>query len=130
MRQKLSDLVFTIENTSKTKRTDIYKMVHDMSYRDYIGKYLLGQEAAEDIGFETSLHSIAQYLQNNDNYKIYHTLDDYFVNKEQLQQLKDYSGSKVVLLNNGSHLGFLYRREFLESFKKDIAFKSMKLAVE
>jgi phospholipid-binding lipoprotein MlaA len=128
MRQKLSDLIFTIENTSKTERSEIYKMVGNMSYRDYIEKYLLTYKTLDDINFETSLHSIAEYLTSNDNYKIYHTMDDYFVNRHQLKQLKDYSGSKVVLLNNGSHLGFLYRPEFLESFKKDIAIKELKVA--
>ena len=54
------------------------------------------------------------------NYKIYHSLDDFFVNKNQLEKLKLYSPQNVVCLNNGSHLGFLYRKEFQEAFKKDI----------
>ena len=36
---------------------------------------------------------------------------------------KSYSPQNVVCLNNGSHLGFLYRKEFLEELKKDIKFK-------
>ena len=74
----------------------------------------------EDLTFDTSLYSIAQFLKEEKNYKIYHSLDDFFVNKNQLEKLKLYSPQNVVCLNNGSHLGFLYRKEFQEAFKKDI----------
>jgi len=132
MRQKLSDLIFTIENTSKSCKCGLYKDIHNISYRDYVEKYLIKDEYTEfeDLNFDTSLHSIAEYLKNNDNYKIYHTLDDYFVNRQQLKQLKEYSGNKIVILNNGGHLGFLYREEFIAELKKDISRNAQKIAAE
>lgn len=43
LHQKLSDLIFTIENAPKNKKSQIYKMVNNMNYRDYAKKYLLGE---------------------------------------------------------------------------------------
>jgi len=130
MRQKLSDLIFTIEGASKSNKTDIYHMINNISYQDYTVKYLLKDEykSFEELNYDTSLHSIANFLKNSTNYKIYHTLDDYFVNPQQLKQLKEYSGNKTVLLSNGSHLGFLYRKEFIDELKKDISLTKDKLA--
>lgn len=130
MRQKLSDLIFTLEGASKTQKSDIYNSINNINYQGYVEKYLLAESGAtlEDISFDTSLYSIADYLKNSDNYKIYHSLDDFFVNKKQIERLKLYSPSQVVCLNNGSHLGFLYRKEFLDSFKKDILISDSKPA--
>lgn len=125
MHQKLSDLIFTIENGSKTKKSDIYQTINNMDYNDYAQKYLLNDKnrTPESLSQEASLYSIADYLQNNENYKIYHTLDDYLVNTKQLRQLKKYAKDKAVLISNGSHLGFLYRQEFIDELKKDIRLK-------
>lgn len=127
MKQKLSDLVFTIEHGSKSKKSDIYDSLNNMSFDDYAKKYLLtGQyESPEKLSYDTSLHSIAGFLQKSDKYKIYHTLDDYYVNPEQLSWLKKQSKSKAVYFNKGSHLGFLYRKEFQDEFKKDISLKEV-----
>lgn len=126
MHQKLSDLIFTIEEASKSQKTDIYKSINNMDYQAYAEKYLVkgDYKVFEDLNRDTSLSSIANYLEHNSNYKIYHTLDDYLVNQKQLRELKSYSGNKVVLINNGSHLGYLYRPEFIDSLKKDIALKT------
>jgi phospholipid-binding lipoprotein MlaA len=122
MRQKLSDLVFTLEGGSRKEVNDIYNWINNLSYKDYTEKYLLSNSdiTLEDLSYDTSLYSISNYLTNSNNYKIYHSLDDFFVNKEQLKHIKSYSPSQVICLNNGSHLGFLYRKEFLDSFKKEI----------
>ena len=77
-------------------------------------------KAFEDLKYDTSLHYISQYLKTNKNYKIYHTIDDYFVNQTQLIALKKYSGDKLVLFSNGGHLGFLYRDEFKNELINDI----------
>ena len=74
----------------------------------------------EDLTYDTSLYSIADFLEQSDKYKIYHSLDDFFVNKFQLKKLKEYSSCNFICLNKGSHLGFLYRNEFLNSLKKEI----------
>lgn len=123
MHQKLSDLIFTLENTPKNKKTDIYNTINNMNYRDYTEKYLLTdkQKTLEDLRNESSLLSISDFLQNSTNYKIYHTLDDYLVNQKQLKQLKIRTGKKMLLLNNGAHLGFLYKPEFLEDLKHEIS---------
>ena len=122
LRQKLSDLIFTLEGADKTHKCDVYNSINNMNYRDYAEKYLLAESGGtlEDIRYDASLYAIAGYLKEGKNYKIYHSLDDFFVNKNQLEQIKLYSPSNVVCLNNGSHLGFLYRKEFLDAFKREI----------
>jgi hypothetical protein len=66
------------------------------------------------------MYSIENFLANNSKYKIYEAKDDYFINENQLKWLKKTGSNKITLLQNGSHLGFLYRKEFQESFKNDI----------
>lgn len=124
LRQKLSDLIFTIENIAKNTKTDFYQTVNNMSYRDYAEKYLLknGMLTLDDIKYETGLYSLADYLTHADNYRIYQSFDDYFINKEQLARLKTLAGKHLVCLNCGAHLGFLYRKEFIEALKHDINF--------
>lgn len=125
LRQKLSDLIFTIENIAKNTKTDFYQTVNNMSYRDYAEKYLLknGMLTLDDIKYETGLYSLADYLTHADNYKIYQSFDDYFINKEQLARLKTLAGKHLVCLNCGAHLGFLYRKEFIDSLKQDIDYR-------
>ncbi len=123
MHQKLSDLIYTLEKTPKNKPTDIYQTINNMNYQDYAEKYLLGNNinSLDELGIETSLLSISDYLQNNDNYKIYHSLDDYLVNQNQLKKLKQCCGKKTILFSNGAHLGFMYTPEFLQELKKEIS---------
>ena len=126
MHQKLSDLIFTIENGSQfSNNEELYNKIHDMNYSDYVKKYLASEEYKDIDEFNniTSLHSISDYLKNNNNYRIYHSVDDYLVNSEQLLKLKEYCGDKVTIMSNGSHLGFLYRQEFINSLKDEITFK-------
>ena len=132
LHQKLSDLIFTLENAPKNKKSDIYKTVNNMNYETYAEKYLVQDKNTiiNDLSFETSLYSIADYLKDNNNYKIYHTIDDYLVSKEQLTQLKEYAGNNLVLLNNGSHLGYLYRNEFIAELKHEIVKNKQIIAVK
>lgn len=125
MHQKLSDLIFTIENTKTNKKTDIYKTINNMNYNDYTEKYLLNDDykTIGDLENNASLLSLSNFLQTKQNYKIYHSLDDYLVNQQQLKQLKIYTGKKTTLLNNGAHLGFLYKQEFIDDLKKEISLK-------
>lgn len=125
MKQKLYDVVFTIENCSRSKKNNLYESINNMSFYDYAQKYLLEPLTAsgqlnEQISYDASLYSLADFLQNNKKYKIYHSIDDYYVNDEQLIWLKRQSSDKSVFFSNGAHLGFLYRKEFLDEFKKDI----------
>ena len=125
MHQKLSDLVYTMEKSKERKSSEIYPRINDMGYEDYTKYYLLSadDDSCDDLSYETSLHSIASYLQNNDNYKIYHSMNDYLVNSHQLKKLKEYANDKLVLLDNGANLGFLYRHEFIEDLKNTISLK-------
>ena len=93
-----------------------------MNYEDYAKRYLLSENigSINDLKFITSLYSIQNYLENNNNYTIYHTMDDYLVNKEQLAELKKIAKDRLILVNNGSHLGYLYRDEFLNSLRNQI----------
>lgn len=122
MHQKLSDLIFTLENTPKNQKTEIYNLINNMNYQDYAKKYLLTEKdkIVEDLVYETGLISISDFLANGNNYKIYHSLTDYLTNANQLKTLKQFSGKKLVLLDNGAHLGFLYRQEFLNDLKETI----------
>ena len=130
MHQKLSDLVFTMENASKSTKSDIYHTLNNMNYQDYAEKYLLSDSDGDidTLAYEVSLHSISNFLENSDNYKIYHSLTDYLTNDKQLKRLKQYSQDKVVLLDNGAHLGFLYRQEFIDDLKDTISLKSKFIA--
>lgn len=122
LRQKLSDLIYTIENDKKTDKAALYESINNMSFNDYAQKYLITDKnkTVDNLAYEASLHSISRYLKNNSNYKIYHTIDDYFANKGQLRKLKEYTGKNTVLISNGGHLGYLYRQEFIDELKKDI----------
>lgn len=131
MKQKLSDVVFAIENCSRCKKpmlgeSNLYEAINNMSFNDYVKKYLPESfvsdidSPVETLSAETSLYSIEDFLRNSNKYKIYHSLDDYFVSPHQLAWLKKNSRERTVLYNNGSHLGFMYRKEFIDEFKKDI----------
>ena len=126
LRQKLSDLIFTIENVSKNKKTDIYETINNMSYRDYAEKYLginnWTEEGQQFLADNASLFALSEYLKNNNNYRIYHSLDDYFVNKKQIAKLKNIADSKLICFNCGAHLGFMYRKEFEQALKKEFNF--------
>ena len=120
MHQKLSDLIFTIENVPKNKVTDVYQTIDNMNYQDYMQKYILVNNSFDSINDQISLFAISDYLQNGSNYKIYHSLDDYLVNQNLLRKLKNYTGRNTTLVNNGAHLGFIYTPEFIEELKKEI----------
>ncbi len=120
MHQKLSDVIFTLENTPKNKQTDIYERINNMNYRDYVEKYLLSKYSLEDFEEKVSLLSLEDFFRNNNNYKIYHSLDDYLTNQSQLKKLKICTGKNTTILSNGSHLGFLYTKEFLNDLKNEI----------
>jgi hypothetical protein len=121
MHQKLSDLVFTLENTPQNKPTEIYNTINNMNYRDYAQKYLMTDKTEDEVKNETNLLSLSDFLKNSSNYKIYHSVDDYLVNQNQLKNLKLCSGKKTTLMSNGAHLGFMYTPEFIEDLKKEIA---------
>lgn len=129
MKQKLYDLVFTLEKGSTAKKNKaLYDTINGMSFNDYAQKYLFAKQEkpAAQVDYEASLYSIANFLQNSSNYKIYHSVDDYYASPQQLAWLKQQSGEKVVYFSNGSHLGELYRPEFIAEFKKEIQFKTDK----
>lgn len=126
MHQKLSDLVFTLEGASKSKKSDIYDKINNMNYQDYMDKYILSKDntlSYDGLNYDTSLYSISEFLKCNNNYKIFHALDDYLVDARQLARLKKYAGDKAIYVNNGSHLGYMYRPEFIEALKKEISLK-------
>lgn len=131
MHQKLSDVIFAIEQKSKSNKcSDFYQTVNNTNYQDYAEKYLLSGDykTIEDLEYDASLHSIADYLQNNDNYKIYHALDDYLADHSQLKKLKQYTKDNSMYMSNGSHLGFLYRKEFIDDLRKEISLSRSAIA--
>lgn len=122
MKMKLSNLVFTLENGSTSKKSDIYKTINNMSFNDYADKYILENQGKsfDKLSYEASLYSISDYLRTNDNYKIFHTLDDCFTNPQQLSWLKNQTRNQSTIFSNGSHLGVLYRKEFINQFIDEI----------
>lgn len=123
MRQKLSDVVFTIENGSMSKKNPIYKRIDNLSFYDYAQQYLAINQgkSMNQLSYDSSLYALADFLGRNNNYKIYHSLDDCFTSPTQLSWLKKETNNKSVLFSNGSHLGFLYRKEFFDQFNSDIS---------
>lgn len=122
MHQKLSDIIFTIENAPTNKPSNIYETVYKMGFDDYMTKYVKQDKEnfEEELEHGFGLVAISDYLENANNYKIYHTQNDYLINKIQLKQLKRLAKNKLVILDNGSHMGFLYRPEFLADLIKTI----------
>ena len=128
--QKLSDLIYIIEKR-KNKNMDnkiTYNMIYNSNFQDYIKNYLLEKYSYDEIENTNTLSAISNYLINKDDYKIYHSLDDYLTNKNQLKELKSYCDDKLVLFNNGAHLGFLYRDEFINALTQEINIENRKLA--
>ena len=121
--QKISDLIYQIETDGENKATEkskVYDLIYKMNFNDYVKKYLLVHYTYDELDKMNSFSSIQDYLINKDNYKIYHSLDDYLINKEQLKNLKSICDKKLVLFNNGAHLGFMYRKEFLDELNNDM----------
>ena len=123
--QKLSDLIYSIE-TSKNPdidRKELYEAIDNTNYNDYKKKYLEVNYSKDELDKMTSLRAVSNYLISNNNYKIFHSIDDYLINNNQLKELKSYTGDKLTLFSNGSHLGFLYRDEFINALKNEIKLK-------
>ena len=98
----------------------VYKMINNMDYQDYSNKYLTTSLLTPGYKNCFSLLDIATYLCTHNNYKIYESMNDYLSNTDQIKQIKLLTGNKTVLIDNGAHLGFLYRKEFIESLKETI----------
>ena len=120
--QKLSDLIFNIETEKNPDidKKELYEAIDNTNYNDYKNKYLCVNYTNDELKNMTSLSAVSNYLINSDNYKIFHSIDDYLVNQNQLKELKSYAGDKLTLFSNGSHLGFLYRDEFIEVLRNEI----------
>ncbi len=120
--QKLSDLIYATETSTNPNidKKELYNAIYKHNFRDYMKNYLMVKHSKEELESASTLRSISDYLINNDNYRIYHSLDDYLANKKQLKELKSYCDDKLTLFNNGAHLGFLYRDEFVNELKKEI----------
>ncbi len=123
--QKLSDLLYTIETRDNPNidKKELYSAIYTYNFEDYIKKYFLVNHSFDELSRITSFNSISNYLINSDNYRIYHSLDDYLTNKKQLKELKTLCDNKLTLFNNGAHLGFLYREEFVDELRKEIKLK-------
>ena len=123
MHQRLSDVVFEIEKIPNNKKSDFYPMIYKMGFEDYMQKYVMSDEDAikNEIERGFGLVAISDFLEKANNYKIYHTGNDYLVNRIQLKQLKRMAGNKMIIIDNGSHLGFLYRPEFQSDLRKTVS---------
>ena len=120
--QKLSDLIYTIEtkNNPNINKKELYDLIYNSNFTDYTNKYLLVNNTREELENTNTLNAISSYLINKNNYKIFHSLDDYLTNKSQLKELKGFCDDKLVLFDSGAHLGFLYRDEFINELKNEI----------
>ena len=120
--QKLCDLTYATEkeNNPDFNNKEFYNSIYNSNFSDYIKKYILVKCDFDELKALSSLNSISDYLINSDNYVIFHSLDDYLIDKKQLLTLRKYCDRKLTLFNNGAHLGFLYRDEFVKELKKVI----------
>lgn len=125
MRQKLSDTLFCLEKIPQTRKTDFYQKINNLSFLGYAKQYLAQNDDTllQKIESDSTIFQLNEYLAKSDKYKIYHTLDDFYVAQNDLIKLKEISKNKITFINNGSHLGFLYRAEFLDSLKNDLKLK-------
>lgn len=127
MHQKLSDLIYSIENTKDMEvKSALYKQIQQMGFEEYMDKYLISQNPNTNIEEESSILNYKDYLEKYDNYKIYHAVDDYLNSKQQLTQLKKVAGDRLTFVSNGAHLGFLYRSEFQKDLEKEIDLANFK----
>jgi len=126
MRQKLYDLIFTIEGGKVSEKSDLYESFSNMDFNTYVQKYIVSSQnkPLQQLTYDSSLYSLSDFLSKNKNYKIYHSIDDCFTTNKDISWLKNQTGDKTVLFDNGSHLGFLYRKEFLNEFIKDTKLKA------
>ena len=129
MHQRLSDVVFVIEKAPNNRPSSIYNLIYNMDYQDYMNKYIISDEKALENELENGfgLIAITNYLETADNYKIYHTTNDYLINKNQLKFLRLVADKKLTIINNGSHMGFTYRPEFMTDLHKTITEIQQKL---
>lgn len=120
--QKLSDLIMAMEEDKNPNadRKELYDAIYKLNYGDYIKKYVLVSHSQDELNAATKLSAISDYLINSNNYKIFHSLDDYLITKEGLKDLKRCCDDKITIFNNGAHLGFMYRDEFINELKKEI----------
>lgn len=122
MHQKLADLIYTIEDGNPSQKNELYKDINNMTYEKYAQKYLVNEDykTIEDFAKIANLYVLEDYLANNDNYKIYHAIDDYLTTPTQLARIKKLTDKNMIIFSNGAHLGFLYRQEFQDMLKEDI----------
>ena len=94
---------FTLNDVYKDKdkvlASEIYSKIRGMNYEEYAKKYLIQNqnENIETLSEATNLFLLSDFLKNNDNYIIYHSLDDYLVNQKQLAELKKCCDNKIIL---------------------------------
>lgn len=121
-KQKLTDLILTIERNSKINKSELYNEILKMNFNDYLNKYILPNEevSAKDLESKSSLYSIAENINNNPNIRIIFSEDDYLLTDEHTKWLKDTFKDRSVIFSHGSHLGFLYRKEFQDLFTEAI----------
>ena len=81
MHQKLSDIIFVIENAPTNKKSNIYELIYKTGFHDYMEKYIMPNSEAVDKELEHGfgLVAISDYLESANNYKIYHTKNDYLI---------------------------------------------------
>lgn len=124
MKQKLSDLIYTLEKIQLQKKfspINVYQKINNMSFYDFAKNYLkISEEEKQEIEYKSSLYSVADFLKTENNYKIYEAIDDYYSSPTDLVWLKNLTQNKSVYFNDGSHLGFTYRKEFLDNFRNDL----------
>ena len=84
-------------------------------------------------GFKPYIHSFSPFISRRvfdqaflsvayakKSVRIYHSPDDFFATEKQISRLKTFAGDRLVCVSNGSHLGFLYRKEFQEALKTEV----------
>jgi len=122
-KQKLSDLIITLEKDSGLDKDELYDEIFKMDFNDYLNKYFLADPGKniDSLDYAVNLYELEDFLKSSPNIHVFASKDDYLLSPEHVQWLKNTAKGKITIFSNGSHMGFLYRQEFQDKFIKEIS---------
>ncbi len=122
----LSELIFSIcqqdnlgiinTDYSWFSRDDVYKEIDAYNYFSYLNIFLKKYYKTkfgidfnlEEFSNSSGLKFISDTLKNNSSVRIIHTADDFTVSDNDMNWLESTMSYKMILINHGGHLGYLF----------------------
>ncbi|MBO4619442.1 MAG: VacJ family lipoprotein [Victivallales bacterium] len=104
-------------------RNNLFAETMSISFADYIGKVVvpyyqthgLDGCTAEDLRTKCSLRTLTNDLANTKNVLVFHSRNDFLVTKDDLAWFETTFGPRATILDEGSHLGALGNRTFVQN---------------